>query len=250
VEAHAGASEEGGEHEPHWGYAGEAGPEHWAALSPEFALCTEGREQSPIDLSGAEPVAGRMLARRISEELLSFEQRTRVLDLVDNGHTIQITTESGMALDLEGEHYELVQYHLHAPSEHTVDGKHAPLEVHFVHKSAGGRLAVLGLLVEEGAHDPNWAPVIDALPSGPGDDRHLENLPRVEGQLHPLSERYYRYRGSLTTPPCSEGVEWIVMAEPHRVSADQLEAIASHLHDNYRPVQPLGQRRLLLVSGE
>lgn len=232
----------------YWGYAGDVGPEHWADLSPEFALCREGVEQSPIDLTGAVPIEDVGIERRLGTEVLTFEQRARVMDLVDNGHTIQVTTDVPMALDLGDTRYELVQFHFHAPSEHTIDGEHAPLEVHFVHTSASGELAVIGVLIEEGEHDALAEPIIAALPDGPGDERRVENLDLDMNDLRPLPKRYYRYRGSLTTPPCSEGVEWIVMAEKRQISSEQMATIVSHLHDNNRPVQPLGARTISLVS--
>ena len=109
---------------------------------------------------------------------------------------------------------------------------------------------MIGVLVEEGEHDPIWDPIIGALPDGPDDPRHLEGLDLDMSELRPLPKRHYRYRGSLTTPPCTEGVEWIVMAEKRQISPEQMAAIVSHLHDNNRPVQPLGDRELLLVSAE
>lgn len=236
------------ENEVHWGYEGETGPEHWADLSPDFAQCRAGAEQSPIDLRDATPVEGIALERRLGTEVLTLEQRARVMDLVDNGHTIQITNDVPMALDIGEERFELVQYHFHAPSEHTIDGMHSPLEVHFVHKSASGELAVVGVLVEEGEPDPIWEPVISALPSGPGDSRHVEDLELDMSQLRPLPQRYYRYQGSLTTPPCSEVVQWIVMAVKRQVSPEQMRAVVSRLHDNNRPVQPLGVRQIEFVS--
>ena len=236
--------------EVRWGYVGDEGPEHWAHLSSEFVLCGSGVEQSPIDLTGAVPATELGIERRIGETTLTFEQRARVMDLVDNGHTIQITNDVPMALDMDGIHYELVQFHFHAPSEHTIDGKYAPLEVHLVHKSADGELAVIGVLVEDGEHDALWDPIIGNLPDGPGDDRRLENLSLDMNELRPLPKRYYRYQGSLTTPPCSEGVQWIVMAEKRQISPEQMAEMVSHLHDNNRPVQPLGDRELLLVSAE
>jgi carbonic anhydrase len=236
--------------EVHWGYVGKAGPEHWADLSPDFALCRDGLEQSPIDLTGAVPIEDAGIERRLGTEVLTFEQRARVMDLVDNGHTIQVTNDVPMALDMGDTHYEMVQFHFHAPSEHTIGGEHAPLEVHFVHKSAAGQLAVVGVLVVEGDHDPIWDPILDALPSGPGDSRYIEGLELDMRELRPPPERYYRYRGSLTTPPCSEGVEWIVLAETRQISPEQMAQITSHLPNNSRPVQPLGDRELLLVSAE
>ncbi len=248
VEPEADASDGEALHEVHWGYGGEIGPEQWADLRPEFTLCGEGTEQSPIDLVGARAVEGTALVRKIGEEVLTLEQRAQVLDLMDNGHTIQVTSDAAVAIDLDDEHYDLVQYHFHAPSEHTIGGVHAPLEVHSVHKSAAGKLAVLGVLVEEGERNPGWDPLLVALPSGPGDARHLE-VPDIaidKIQLEP--ESYYRYRGSLTTPPCSESVEWIVAAEKHQISPEQMAALTSHLRDNNRPVQALGNREILLVS--
>jgi carbonic anhydrase len=182
--------------------------------------------------------------------VLTVEQRARVMDLVDNGHTIQVTTDVPLGLDTNGVHFELVQFHFHAPSEHTIDGEFAPLEVHFVHKSASGQLAVLGVLVEEGEYDPLWEPIIENLPAGPDDPRRLENLSFDMSQLRPLPRRYFRYIGSLTTPPCSEGVEWAVVAEKQQISPEQMAAVVSNLHANNRPVQPLGERELLLVSAE
>jgi carbonic anhydrase len=236
--------------EVHWGYVGAEGPEHWADLSPEFAPCREGVEQSPIDLTAAMPTTETGIERRVGETTLTLEQRARVMDLVDNGHTIQVTNDVPLALDMEGVHYEMAQFHFHAPSEHTIDGEYAPLEVHMVHKSADGQLAVIGVLVEEGEHDPLWDPIIGNLPEGPGDQKHLEDLALDMNELRPLPKRYYRYQGSLTTPPCSEGVQWIVMAEKRQISPEQMAAMVSHLHDNNRPVQPLGDRELLLVSAE
>ena len=140
------------------------------------------------------------------------------------------------------------RYPIQRGDPHTVDGAHAPLETHYVHRSAAGRLAVIGVLFEVGAHEPMFDPIISALPSGPGESRHLEDLDLDADEFHPLAARYYRYKGSLTTPPCSEDVDWIVMAEYRQISATQLEALASHLHKNNRPVQPLGDRELQLIS--
>jgi len=246
----AGVVEESAERtsqEIHWGYEGKNGPAYWAELSLDFARCGEGTEQSPIDLAGADMVEGAPLESARGEGLLTVAQRARVMDLVDNGHTIQVTSDAFVALDLDGEHYELVQYHFHAPSEHTVDGEHAPLEVHFVLKSPAGNMAVAAWLVDVGDRDPVWDHLVAALPSGPDDSRHLEVDLELR-ELPPTSDLYYRYRGSLTTPPCSEDVEWIVAAYRHRISPEQMAAITSRLHQNNRPVQPVGERELLLIS--
>ena len=236
--------------EVHWGYEGAEGPAHWADLSDEFALCRQGSEQSPIDLT--DPVISDELTwtERIGENVLTDGQRATVMDLIDNGHTIQITNDVPLVANVDGTEYELVQYHFHAPSEHTIDGRHSPLEVHLVHKSSNGDLAVVGALFEEGEHDPLWDAILSALPEGPGDDRHLENLNLDSTDLRPPPTTYYRYMGSLTTPPCSENVRWIVSAEIREISPEQMATIVSHLHENNRPVQPLNDRKLYLVSDE
>jgi len=236
-------------HEDHWGYQGDEAPEHWADLGSGFALCRDGKQQSPIDLTDAVPIEDSGIERSLGKTVLKREQRARVMDLVDNGHTIQVTNDAAMTIELGGTYYELVQYHFHAPSEHTVDGVHAQLEIHFVHKSAAGELAVFGLLVEEGEHNVILEPIIAALPDGPDDARHLEDLDLDMSELRPLPQRYYRYEGSLTTPPCSEAVQWLVMVDKRQISAEQMTAIVSRLHHNNRPVQPLGDRVIGLVLG-
>ncbi len=241
-ESHAPAA-----HEVHWGYQGEGAPEHWADLDSGFALCRDGKEQSPVDLTDLVPIEDSGIKRRLGNTVLQREQRARVMDLVDNGHTIQVTNDAAMTIELGGTQYELVQYHFHSPSEHTIDGEHAQLEIHFVHKSAAGELAVFGLLVEEGEHSVMLEPIIAALPDGPDDARHLEDLDLDMSELRPLPQRYYRYEGSLTTPPCSEAVQWLVMVDKRQISAEQMTAIVSRLHHNNRPVQPLGDRPIGLA---
>jgi carbonic anhydrase len=240
--------EPGHAEEVHWGYEGEIGPEHWAGLTPEFELCGTGTMQSPIDLTGATPFEGPKLGLEEGKTVLTAERRAHVLDLIDNGHTIQITQDAPISVHAEGVSYELIQLHFHAPSEHTIDGEHAPLEVHFVHKSARGKLAVLGVLVDEGEPNPNWNALVAGLPAGPEDPRHIEGLDIDVTELGKLPERYYRYEGSLTTPPCSEGVLWIIMSDVLQISPSQLSAFVSRLHDNRRPVQPLGDRELQFVG--
>ena len=233
----------------HLGYDGDEGPGHWADLSDEFSLCRSGTEQSPIDLTDAVIVDQHSWTERIGENMLTDGQRATVMDLIDNGHTIQITNDVPLVATVDGTEYELVQYHFHAPSEHTIDGRHFPLEVHLVHKSMDGDLAVVGALFTEGEHDQLWDAVLSALPDGPGDDRHLENLNLDTTELRPAPTTYYRYMGSLTTPPCSENVRWIVSAEVREISPEQMATIVSRLHDNNRPVQALNARTLRLFPG-
>ena len=232
----------------HWGYEGAEGPGHWAELSPEFAVCASGREQSPIDLADASEVTGVQFERVIGELIVDFDQRSEILDLIDNGHTIQVTPDADVGLLIQGVRFGLAQFHFHSPSEHAIEGVRYPLEAHFVMSNAAGELAVLGVLYEEGKHDPAFDLIMGNLPGEAGDARHLEDLELDVAALKPLPDVFYAYRGSLTTPPCSEGVRWFVIAEPEELSAAQLEAITSHLHDNARPLQPLNERELLRVT--
>ena len=234
----------------HWGYEGEIGPKHWGSLSEDFVVCDSGKEQSPIDLTDPLLTDSPIWTERIGDTLLTEGERATVMDLVNNGHTIQVTNDVPMVAIVDGESYELVQYHFHAPSEHTIDGRYYPLEVHLVHQSAEGNLAVVGVLVEEGEHDELWEVILSALPEEPGDVRHLENLDLDTDDIRPPPETYYQYMGSLTTPPCSENVRWIVSAEIRDISPEQMAKILSHLHDNNRPVQPLNARTLKLYSPE
>jgi len=239
-----------GHAEVHWGYEGEAGPDHWAELSPEFSECASGREQSPIDLTDATLVVAEQFDRLVGEVVVDAGKRSTILDLIDNGHTSQVTPNADIGVEIEGHRFGLAQYHFHSPSEHAIDGKRYPLEAHFVTSDAEGELAVFGILYVEGEHAPEFEAVIANLPNDEDDARHLENLELKVDELRPLPEEFYSYRGSLTTPPCSEGVRWFVMAEVETLSADQLEALVSRLHENARPLQPLAERELLKATVE
>ncbi len=233
-----------------WGYQGKVGPEYWGSLERANALCAEGRAQSPLNLVETASETVHEIDRVFDAPLLDVGERAHVMDLIDNGHTIQVSSDASVSLRIDGEFYELVQFHFHGPSEHKVNGLAFPIESHFVMASESGALAVLGVLYREGAHDTEFDSIIAALPEGPGDARHLEGLDLNLEDLKPLPRRYFRYEGSLTTPPCSEGVKWIVVADPQPLSAEQIEALAIHLHDNNRPVQPLHDRHVLLVTPE
>jgi carbonic anhydrase len=135
-----------------------------------------------------------------------------------------------------------VQYHFHSPSEHTVKGQHHPMEMHLVHKSADNKLAVIGVFIDEGAHNAAFDPIWSNLPDTKGEEVHVENVMVDVNQLLPASMESYRYDGSLTTPPCSEGVKWIVMTTPIQMSAEQINAFRAIISGNNRPVQPLNSR--------
>jgi len=230
----------------HWTYSGEDGPEHWASLSPVYALCGEGHSQSPVDL-GASVTHGKVnMELDYKRTSLNIAHNELVDDIIDNGHTIQITAQPGSTLKLNDKVYHLKQLHFHTPSEHTLDGKHLPMEMHMVHQSDDGKLAVVGVLIEEGLPNKNIAKIIPYLPKAPGESKHLADI-HIELNLQiPVNREAYHYTGSLTTPPCSENVEWLVLKEKLKFSAEQIKAFSMRMHNNSRPVQPLNGRKIVV----
>jgi carbonic anhydrase len=220
---------------PHWGYEGEGGPEHWGELSEEYELCETGVEQSPIDLSGE---TEQDLAN------IQFSYEPSAINILNNGHTIQVNYDEGSSIEVNGTRYQLLQFHFHAPSEHTEDGESFPAELHLVHADADGNLAVVGILLEEGQESAALAPVWLHLPAQEGEVETVEGSVDAAGFL-PEEQATYRYSGSLTTPPCSEGVSWFVMMEPVEISAEQLQQLAVIIEGSNRPIQELGERDLL-----
>ncbi|MCP3903189.1 MAG: carbonic anhydrase family protein [Planctomycetes bacterium] len=218
-----------------WGYEGEIGPEHWGDLSPEYVLASTGRQQSPIDLRGA-------IARDLAP--IEFDYRPESINLVYNGHTIEEIGDQTSAIVVDGTRYTLQQFHFHTPSEHTVRGRHADMEVHLVHKSAGGDVAVVSLMINAGSHDPEFDRILDYLPSAA--NRARTSTATMDSERFLPSDRgYYRYEGSLTTPPCTEDVLWFVFRSPVELSASQIGKIHAVIGDNNRPVQPLNGRQVL-----
>jgi len=227
---------------PHWTYSGEEGPAHWAALSPGFSACAEGRRQSPVDIRATSSASLPKLRSDFGPAALRIAHHEHVADSLNNGHTIQVSYSPGETLTVGDATYDLVQYHFHSPSEHTVEGKQYPMEMHLVHQSASGGLAVIGVLFEEGAHNAAFDPVWSNLPKSKGTQIHLEHVKVDVDALLPPTRTTYRYDGSLTTPPCSEGVKWFVMTTPVQLSAAQIAAFTALVKDNNRPVQPLNGR--------
>ncbi|WP_309715260.1 carbonic anhydrase family protein [Armatimonas sp.] len=221
----------------HWTYEGEEGPRHWAELAPDFAPCSDGHIQSPIDL--IKPTLTDLT------NLKFFYQPSR-LNAVNNGHTIQQTYDAGSYIELDGVRYDLLQFHFHSPSEHTINGHYAEAEVHLVHKSADGKLAVVGIMIEKGAENAAIKVISDRYSdlalSGP---IVASSVTLNATALLPTGQKTFRYEGSLTTPPCTEGVKWNVMVDPIHMSSAQLEGM-KHLHEaNNRPLQSLNGRPLL-----
>lgn len=216
-----------------WSYTGDDGPEHWGNLSPAYATCQSGKNQSPVDLAAGSATAVNRTAFRYGPMNYSVE---------NNGHTIQATpAEANQSLKLGGKTFTFKQFHFHTPSEHTFNGKYFPMEAHFVHQSDSGELAVLGVMFVEGKENPALKPLL-AQPLKAGEKAELADKLDIM-PMFPRGQKHYRLNGSLTTPPCSEGVNWIVFKHPVSASKAQLEAMRAMIgHDNNRPVQPLNAR--------
>ena len=222
-------------HAPHWTYEGAEGPEHWGELTPEFRSCSLGMEQTPIDIDSA-------IRAEVGQLDIAFAPtEARV---VNNGHTIQVNCAPGSYSLISGTRYELLQFHFHHPSEHLVAGKSFQMECHFVHKSASGALAVVGVFINQGAENKALAAVWDVMPSQTGNEVAVDKPVDIRGLL-PGSRSYYRYAGSLTTPPCSEGITWTIFAEPVEASTAQIAQFAALFPNNARPVQRRNRRFLL-----
>ncbi|WP_432459940.1 MULTISPECIES: carbonic anhydrase [unclassified Agarivorans] len=217
----------------HWGYTGHQGPEHWAELSPAFATCASGVNQSPIDISDS--VEGELAP-------LSFDYQVAGQQILNNGHAVQVNYAAGSKLSVDGHSFELKQFHFHAPSENTIEGQSFPMEAHFVHADAEGHLAVVAVMFEEGKTNPELAKAWAQLPHKTGEKFKLEQQVSALSLL-PEDHDYYRFNGSLTTPPCSEGVVWLVMKQPVSASKQQIEQFVEVLHHpNNRPVQARNAR--------
>lgn len=230
---------------PPWDYE-EHGPATWGSLSPEYITCAEGHGQSPIDLTNAELSKAPEVRASYKPASLRIVHNIHSADVINTGHSVQVNFPQGDSLTIGDTTYSLVQFHFHSPSEHTVNGRHFPMEMHLVHKSADGRLAVVGVLLEEGTFNKAYEPIFANLPSKRGVETHLEHVTVDVQMLLPRDTSSYRYDGSLTTPPCSEGVKWIVLKAPVQLSAGQIKAFNAVLSGNSRPVQPLHGRTVVL----
>lgn len=227
-----------GEHEAaHWGYEGEDGPEHWGDLDPDYAACSNGIHQSPIDIDTAAVI-------HVDLPDIQINYQASTLKVVNNGHTIQAKNSAVNYIEVEGARFDLLQFHFHASSEHTVQGSAYPMELHLVHQNAAGALAVIGVLIAEGLENPVFNPIWDNLSALTAEDFPLPNPLNLDDLL-PADQRTYRYTGSLTTPPCSEIVSWLVMAAPIEMSQAQIQAFAAIYDGNARPVQALNGRYIL-----
>ena len=227
-----------GEHaeaKPHWDYKGSQGPGHWGELGEEYKLCATGKHQSPIDIES--PSGNAKLLP------IKFHYQDADTVVVNNGHTVQLNFPRGNFVEIDGDHFDLKQLHFHTPSEHKVSGAGYDLEMHLVHQNAQGHLAVVGVLFEEGPANKALAKLWSELPSS--GEKLPEPLLMNPKSLLPPRQVYYHYPGSLTTPPCSEGVAWYVLTQPTTISSKQHEVFTKVIQFNSRPVQAINGRTLV-----
>lgn len=216
----------------HWEYAGKSGTAHWGDLNKEFGACKLGKEQSPIDIRHAK-------AAKLAP--IGFNYTASPAEIVNNGHTVQVNLTGGGSAHLASGDYKLAQFHFHTPSEEMVNGKRYPLVAHLVHKNAAGELAVVAVLFKEGKENAALKHVFDGLPQASGEKHPLQGTFDAASLL-PAQHGYYAYMGSLTTPPCSEGVHWQVLKQPIELSKQQLAEFRKLYPMNARPAQPLNGR--------
>jgi carbonic anhydrase len=216
----------------HWSYEGEESAAHWGMLGSAYMACEAGSHQSPINIS--------MPRHSQQQERLVFHYQSGLVRALDNGHTIQVSVPPGNALHLNGRTYFLSQFHFHDPSEHHVDGQTYPMEIHLVHQDRKAHVVVIGVLVEPGSLNQSLADIWTMLPMKVG-ERGSEH-PFNPQDLIPPNSHHFSYHGSLTTPPCTEGVQWIVLRDPIAMSTQQIEQFVSIIGKNARPVQPLHGR--------
>jgi carbonic anhydrase len=220
----------------HWSYSGQQGPEHWGELDSQFAACKEGKWQSPIDI-----------AQATTSDLpaLVFNYSGTPLNIVDNGHTVMVTYAAGSTLTVGNNKYELKQFHFHHPSEELIHGKQFDMAVHLVHQDSEGHLAVVAILLKQGRENPLIAHLLGTVPA---EKEHPIILPELlinAKDILPSQLGYYTVPGSLTTPPCTEGVTWYVVETPTEISAEQLGWFAKLYPSNARPIQPVNGRTIL-----
>lgn len=215
-----------------WSYEGATGPQAWGSLQPDYAACAKGSRQSPIDIRNG---------IKVDQEAIAFDYKPGRFSIVDNGHSIQVNYGEGSQLSVMGRSYTLQQLHFHMPSEEWVDGHGFAMSIHLVHKDSFGHLAVLALLVERGSDNALVQTLWNNLPL----ERNEAYSPAVQinvQDLLPTRREYYSYMGSLTTPPCSEGVLWLVLKQPIQLSDEQIAVFSRFYRNNARPVQPVNDR--------
>lgn len=227
--------------ETHWEYGGASNASKWGELSPEFESCEIGRDQSPINLDDPDSYQPEELAE------IQFNYQPSTVEVINNSHTVVVNYEPGSTININNEEYELIQFHFHTPSEHTINNEASAMEVHFVHQNEAGKLAVVGVMMNSGAENPLISSIWDVIPDG-SKAVDSQSMSLNAADLLPNNKNYFSYEGSLTTPPCSEGVSWNVLLEPIEVSLEQIETFSSLHPYNARPIQPTNGRSVELYQ--
>lgn len=220
---------------PHWTYDGEQGMDHWGMLSRGYMTCESGSHQSPIDIM--------MPAEDRAPERLQFHYRRADIQTMHNGHSIQVKVSPGSELQVNGRTYQLMQFHFHEPSEHHIEGKASPFELHLVHRDGIGHIVVVSLLADLGVGHPVLSTLWSSLPMHAGESapsRQLDLSALIPNNLH-----HFAYHGSLTTPPCTEGVHWIVMKDKISIAQAQIDQFVVLVGHNSRAIQPIHDRQVL-----
>ena len=222
----------------HWEYKGETGPEHWGDLASEYTTCKTGASQSPININ-----FNKLVEANLGK--IDFNYKEATPKIINNGHTIQVDYQNGSEIKVGDDNYKLQQFHFHAPSENMVNGKPYQMEMHLVHKNDKGDLAVVAVFFNEGESNAELQKAWDFMPKTAGSNAMISNISLNATKLLPKEQKFAHFKGSLTTPPCSEGVSWFVMKQPMQASREQIGAFLQTIGENARPVQALNNRFVL-----
>lgn len=218
-----------------WSYSGKNGPENWGNISKQYSLCKEGSNQSPVNISGF---------KQTNLPKINVEYKNSPLQVSNNGHTIQVNYNAGSYINVGGQKYALKQIQFHTPSEHTIQGKNSPIELHLVHKNQQGQISVVAVMVEQGKENSELQKILNNAPKKPGQQVSYNNIQVNAKNLVPQNQQYFSYNGSLTTPPCSEQVQWFVYKQPIQASKQQINEFKEVYQYNARPQQPLKGRQI------
>jgi carbonic anhydrase len=236
ISAHPAIAQAPASQAPRWGYSGDDGPDHWGDLSPDFATCKSGTRQSPLNIQDAQ-----------ESELapIHFDYQLSPLKIINNGYTVQINYAPGSSISINGIALPLIQFHFHHPSENEINGQKYDMELHLVHRNAAAaRTAVVAIFIKSGNENPLIGQLWNYIPHEVGKEVEHKKLVFNAADFLPANQNYYVFDGSLTIPPCGEGVRWLVLKTPIEASPAQIAAFARLYPDNARPVQPQNGRKI------
>jgi carbonic anhydrase len=226
-------------HTSHWGYTGHTAPQYWGELDEKFRMCGIGKSQSPINITDTISVKTQDL------NPIHFDYHAQAVNVVNNGHAIQVNVDDYSSINIDGKHFVLKQFHFHSPSENEIQGRSFPLEAHFVHVSKEGDIAVIAVLFELGKENEALQKIFDTMPQHVNQKAELALSAKIIDTLLPKEKEYYYFSGSLTTPPCSEGVKWMVLKKYQTLSKEQLKQFTAVMKGNNRPVQAINARKVI-----